>query len=314
MKLECITVNYRTEDLTLRVVRALVEALEGHDARITIVENGSGNSAAERLREGLQAISGSTPTTLIVSEVNGGFGAGNNLALRAALGRPDPPDVFYLINPDALPDPGSVAALLGFLERHPRAGVVGTGVRDLTGPHSSAFRFPTAPGEFEGRLRLGAVSRLLARWRIPLEPGGAARRVDWVSGSSCALRRAMLEEVGLFDESFFLYFEETDLCRRAAPFGWEVWTVPESEVLHEGAVATGLEDRTKRRPAFWFESRSRYLLKHDGWRGLVLANLAWVVGSLFFELRRRLTARPRIDPPRLLWDFVTKSWWSRAAR
>jgi hypothetical protein len=118
----------------------------------------------------------------------------------------------------------------------------------------------------------------------------------------------MLDDVGLFDEEFFLYFEETDLCRRARAVGWQVWTVPECQVHHEGAVVTGLDDLSRPRESYWFESRSRYFRKHEGRSGLLLANLAWLTGSLGFRARQLLTRRSSPNPPRLLRDFLRHSW------
>lgn len=308
MKLLCITVNFRTADLTLRLLGSLEKALEGLDASVTVVENGSGDGSDKKLRLGINALSGRLPVRLIESPVNLGFAGGNNLAIEAALEGPEAPDVFHLINPDAIVEPNALREMLDFFETHPDAGIAGSAVIDATGEfHSSAFRFPSPLGELEGTLRLGPVSRLLQRWRVPMEPNGQTRQVDWVSGSACALRRGMLETVGRFDEDFFLYFEETDLCKRAREAGFEVWTVPRSIVHHTGAVSTGFDDLTNRRPGYWFESRRHYLLKHHGLAGLWLANLGWLLGSLGFEVRRRLSGRPPVDPPRLVLDFLDHS-------
>lgn len=305
MKLLCVTVNYCTADLTLDLLRGLEEALTGLDATVTVVENGSDDDSEATLRKGITALSGRIPVRLLCSKTNLGFGGGNNLAIRAALSEPEPPDIIHLINPDAIPEPDALKTMLEFLEAHPDAGIAGSAVIDGTGEfHCSAFRFPSALGDLEGRLRLGIVSRLLGRWRIPMEPGGDPREVDWVSGSTCSLRRTMLEKIGLFDEAFFLYFEETDLCQRAKAAGFQVWTVPASIVHHTGAVVTGLDDLSRRRPAFWFESRRLYLRKHRGRIGLWTADLAWLLGSLLFGLRRLLTGRPPVDPPGLVTDFL----------
>ncbi len=308
MKLLCVTVNFRTPELTLRLLESLTEALDGLDAAITVVENHSGDHSEATLRRGIGALRGGAPVRLLCSDRNLGFGGGNNLAIRAALAEPELPDVIHLINPDAVPEPDALHNMLAFLESHPRVGVAGSAVIDGTGAlHSSAFRFPSPLGELEGRFRLGPVSRLLEPWRVPLTPGGVARPVDWVSGSSCALTREMLERIGLFDEGFFLYFEETDLCRRARAAGYEVWTVPESLVHHTGAVATGLNEHTSRRPPYWFASRRRYFRKHHGRWVAALADAAWLLGSLGFGAKRLLTREPQNEPPKLVSDFLRHS-------
>ena len=111
--------------------------------------------------------------------------------------------------------------------------------------------------------RIGLVSRLLRRSIVAPPPARVACRVDWLAGASMMIRRPVLDEAGLFDEAFFLYFEETDLCRRALAAGWSTWYVPESRVAHIGSASTGMK-RREPRPAYWFASRRHYLRKHDG--------------------------------------------------
>ncbi len=82
--------------------------------------------------------------------------------------------------------------------------------------HATAFRFPSIASEFESAIRFGPVSRLLKSRRVPMEHVDETQPVDWLAGASLMMRRTVLDEIGLFDETFFLYFEETDLCRRAA--------------------------------------------------------------------------------------------------
>jgi GT2 family glycosyltransferase len=119
------------------------------------------------------------------------------------------------------------------------------------------------------------------------------------------VRREVFERVGLFDEDFFLYFEEIDLCLRARQHGVATWYVHESRVRHEGGVATGVNDGTRRPvPRYWFASRRRFYAKHHGPVTLLAANLLFAIGYSSFRLRRRIQRKPDQDPPRLLGDFV----------
>ena len=128
--------------------------------------------------------------------------------------------------------------------------------------------------------------------------------MDWVAGASMVIRRDVLDEIGLFDEQFFLYFEETDLCLRAAKAGHPTYYVPESRVTHIGSASTGLKDLSKRLPTYWFESRRHYIGKHHGKKYLWGSNLAWAGGHTLWQVRRRLQRKPPADPPHLLADFL----------
>jgi GT2 family glycosyltransferase len=198
-----------------------------------------------------------------------------------------------------------VRELLDFVEGHPRVGIAGSYIHGPDGEtHITAFRFPTLASELEGTLRLGIVSRLLRRWIVAPPVPVEASRVDWLAGASMLIRREAFEAIGLLDETFFLYFEETDFCRRALNAGWPTWYIPSSRVTHIGSASTGIQDVSRRMPPYWFASRKRYFRKHHGTAYLWLANLLWILGFSAWRVRRALMRRPDPDPPRMLWDFV----------
>lgn len=302
-----VTVNYRTAELALRCLDALAGERASVELEALVVDNASGDGSAERLRAGLAA-RGYDWATMLESPVNGGFGAGNNLALRALLARPRPPDYVLLINPDAMVYPGAVAALVRFLDAHPSAGIAGPRTELGRGRTvGSAFHYPGILNGFDEGLHLGLVSRLLARWRLAPPARREPHRTDWLSGGCWLVRRTLLEQVGLFDEGFFLYFEEVDLARRAEARGFESWFVPEAGLLHECGASTGASgDRAleRRMPRYWFESRRRYFLKHHGRFGTFLADLAFASGNSLWNLRRWLQRAPRKEPIGFLGDFV----------
>jgi GT2 family glycosyltransferase len=118
------------------------------------------------------------------------------------------------------------------------------------------------------------------------------------------LRRDVLDSVGLFDEAFFLFYEEMDLCLRAHRAGWTTWYVHESHVRHAGAVSTGLRENGRRVPPYWYASRIHYFLKNHGRRHLWGANALFALGYAAWRVRRRLQRKPDVDPPHLLVDFL----------
>lgn len=304
-----VTVNYRTPDLALRALASLErERPQLGELRAVVVDNASGDGSAERIRGALEAGGMGTWATLQESPANGGFGAGNNLALRAALARPDPPDYFLLLNPDAALDPGALAILVEFLATHPRVGMAGPATEVGRGNlRGTAFRFPGILNSLDEGLHFGPVTRLLARWQLAPSPRAEAHSTDWLSGGCLLVRREMLQEVGLFDEAYFLYFEEVDLAWRAERAGWESWYVPAARILHEAGAATGASagrELERRMPRYWFESRRRYFQKNRGRVACLLADLAWAGGNALWNLRRWLARAPRQEPPGFWSDFV----------
>lgn len=301
--------NYRTADLALRAVGSLQrERNQVADLRAVVVDNASGDGSAPRLRAGLAEADLADWVRLVESPSNLGFGAGNNLALREALASSEPPDYVLLLNPDAALDPGALRTLVQFLADHPRAGMAGPGTEVGRGNlRGTAFRFPGILNSLDEGLHFGPLTRLLSRWQLAPPPRPEAHRADWLSGGCLLLKRELLLEVGLFDESYFLYFEEVDLAWRAAARGWESWFVPDARILHEAGASTGASagrELVRRMPPYWFESRRRYFLKNRGRLVCLLADLAWAGGNALWNLRRLLSRAPRKEPLRFWSDFV----------
>jgi GT2 family glycosyltransferase len=120
------------------------------------------------------------------------------------------------------------------------------------------------------------------------------------------IRRDVFVDAGFFDETFFLYFEETDFCRRARLCGWSTYYVRGSAVAHIGGASTGIKDSrsTRRMPAYWFDSRRHYFRKNHGDASLALSDLLFALGFSLWRLRRKLQNKPDDDPPLLLRDFI----------
>ncbi len=304
-----VTVNYRTPDRVVLCLGSLAEE-RGRlgELRAVVVDNASGDGSVDRIRAAIGGRGWQDWVRLVQSPVNGGFAAGNNLALREALGSDEPPDHFLLLNPDTAFDPGAVAELVSFLARHPRAGIAGPRTEIGRGHlRGTAFRFPGILNSLDEGLHFGPVTRLFSRWQLAPPPRGEPHATDWVSGGCMLVRREVLEQIGLFDEGYFLYFEEVDLCLRAARAGWPSWYVPSASIVHDAGAATGAtggRELGRRMPRYWFESRRRYFLKNRGRAVCLAADLAWAFGNALWNLRRALSGAPRKEPIRFWSDFV----------
>ncbi|MDU8926224.1 glycosyltransferase family 2 protein [Alisedimentitalea sp. MJ-SS2] len=293
-----IVLNYRTPEMTLGAVEAALREMQTLDGEIVIVDNDSGDGSHEALVAGV-AEKG-WDIRVLQSGRNGGFGAGNNFGIRAGMSDGSKPDYYYILNSDAFPDEGSICILLQYLEKHRDVGFAGSYIH---GPerdtHVTAFRFPSIQSEFEGSARFGPVTRMLADHVVPLPVPEQAQAVDWLAGASMMMRAEVLEEIGLFDETFFLYFEETDLCRRAKLAGWPTHYVRDSRVTHIGSVSTGMKE-WNRVPEYWFDSRWHYFVKNHGWLYAVLATFAHLTGGVIHRARVLLQRKDLGDPPGFL--------------
>lgn len=301
-----VVVNYRTPDLTLQAVAAALREMQGIAGEIVIVDNSSGDGSYETLLTQTSERGWSTDerVRVIRSASNGGFGAGNNLAIRSGFSDGGAPDYVYVLNSDAYPDPGAIRALIDYLQANPKVGLAGSYIHGPDGaPHVTAFRFPSMASEFEGAACTGVISRLLSRSIVPLPLPHRTLQVDWLAGASMMIRGDVLEEIGSFDEAYFLYFEETDLCRRASRAGWSTVYVRESSVTHIGSVSTGMKTWV-RTPSYWFDSRQRYFRKNHGSAYSGLATLAHAMGALLYRARVLLSNKPRVDPPFFLRDLI----------
>jgi len=307
-RLAVVIVNYRTAGLVEDCLRSLapeVASLPG--TRVVVVDNASGDGSAERLAEAVERAGYGGWVTLLALVENRGFSAGNNAGLRCLGSGAAGPDWVLLLNPDTVVHPGALQALLDCGEAGPRVGLVGARLEHPDGtPQSSTFRFHGLANQLDEALSLGLASRLLAPWALVLPPPPVSARVDWVSGACLLVRGALLDEVGGLDEGYFLYYEEVDLCLRAARAGWECHYQPASRVTHLVGRSTGVDpaQAVRRLPGYVLDSRRRYFLKNHGRAYAVLADLLWIAGHLAWRLRMRLLGRQERAVPGVLADFL----------
>jgi N-acetylglucosaminyl-diphospho-decaprenol L-rhamnosyltransferase len=296
-----VLLNWRTAEMTLKAAASAEVAMQGIAGGIVVVDNDSGDGSFETMSAALK----DRPRVRVVqSGHNGGFGAGNNVGIRLGLPGGARPDYVYILNSDAFPAPDAIRLLLDYLESHPTVGFAGSYIHGPDGePHVTCFRFPSVASEFEGAARTGPISRLLRHKRVAIGVPEATGPVDWLAGASMMMREAVIQKVGIFDESFFLYFEETDLCRRAAEAGWPTHFVKESRIEHIGSVSTGMKN-WKRTPGYWFDSRWLYFRKSGGTSRAVAATLAHVSGGLILRARRLVQPSLPSGPPQFLRDLT----------
>lgn len=308
-----VIVNYRTGPHVVECLRSLTaEVAALPDTRVTVVDNCSGDGSFELISRAIQSEGWSVWARAVEAPANGGFSYGNNYVLRPLLASGDGPGYYWLLNPDTTVRPGALSALKTFVQTHSRVGIAGSSMIGSDGhdwPY--AFRFPSFWSEMASGLRLSLVGRLLAR-HIVLRRMEQDRpqQVDWLPGASMLVRREVFESVGLMDEGYFLYFEETDFCLAASRKGWQTWYVPESRVHHIAGQSTGVtgdQALVKRRPQYWFDSRRRYWVKNHGRFYAALTDLAWALAYCTWRLRSLVMSTTSAYPPRYFSDLLRNS-------
>lgn len=286
-ELSIIIVNRNGRPVIARCLESLREAGRGRDWQTVVVDNASDDGSPD-------FIARSYPEAkLLRTGGNLGFSRANNLAWR----RTESPFLLFL-NPDTAVIGGAIDILLEEMRRRPRAGACGPRLIRDDGTFQVSFgRRVTFFRELARKSFLNAVrSRRLATLR-------GVRETDWVSGACLLARREALEQAGGFDEAFFLYFEDIDLCVRMGARGWKTYLVPAAKVLHLGGAATS------RFAASRYEYRRSQLLYYDrhasaASRFLLRAYLR--LNFLFLSAARRKGKGQAPGPPRLKDLLKTK--------
>lgn len=229
--LSIILVSRDTRDLTLRCLDAVAASLAGAGTmwEVLLVDNASGDGTVGAVRAACPDV------RIIESGANLGFGAGCNLGLRVAGGR-----AILFLNPDTEPVGDALPRLLAALWADPALGIVGPALRYPDGrPQGARRRFPTPLTAFlESTIvqQYWPQNRVLDRYYLADRPDDARQDVDWLYGACLLARRSALRSVGGFDEGYFMYSEELDLCARLRAAGWRIAYEPAATVVHhEGA-------------------------------------------------------------------------------
>lgn len=267
---DIVIVSYRCRDL-LHVCLSSIRRHAAHLARTFVVDNASEDGTVEMVRSEFPEVQ------LTVSENNLGFSAANNLAIESG----HAPYVLAL-NPDTRLTRGALDELVELMGAKPDVGMCGCRLEleDGTLDHAAKRSFPTvlgALGHFTGLGRRGNASNRLTQYRAPSVAAGPA---DAINGAFMLMRRSALDEVGLFDEGYWMYMEDLDLCYRFARAGWAVWYEPTVTVMHVKGASSGKYRKLRLNYAFHY-GMYRFYRKHYARDHKALVNVAVYAGITF---------------------------------
>ncbi len=285
MDLSVIIVNWNTRDLVMESLSSLYAVTGGFSIEVFVVDNGSSDGSVEAIRAAYPGV------ILVENNKNIGFARANNEALRRARGK-----YLLLLNTDVILQEHTVAALLEFMEKTPRAGIGGAQLLNPDGTKQNSFdNFPTLLSEglnkslFKKLFPKRFPSKRLT-FSLPLE-------VESVIGACMMVRREAVDEVGPMDEDYFLFMEETDWCFRMRERGWRVYLIPQARAVHlQGGTAGRVKAQAKieyyrSRYLFFKKNRSSFHVGVLGGMLLLKLSMSLLMHSIvclftFFQNRR----------------------------
>jgi N-acetylglucosaminyl-diphospho-decaprenol L-rhamnosyltransferase len=274
-----VVVNYNTGYLLDRLFSNLGAARGSLNVQVIVIDNVSHDNSVEILREKYPDV------TLIQNSTNVGFGRANNQSLPLILSR-----YVLLLNTDAFVSADTLAKTVSFMEANPKCGILGVKLVGETGELQPSCRyFPTPWNVF---LTKTGLNRFVRGTRLVDDMAwdhASIRECDWVPGCYYLVRRKLIEQIGLFDPRFFLYYEEVDHCRAARNGGWTVTFYPFTTVVHiggESAKSHGpLTGAGQQFSALQVESELLYFRKHHGRSGLLAHILLTICSDTYLAIK-----------------------------
>ncbi len=259
MKLSVVILCWNDLNVISDCIQSIIAGTHSTEYEIIVSDNGSSDGSSEFIRKNFP------PCRVVENGKNLRFALGNNVGIKASCG-----EYVLILNPDTIIHDGSLDRLIQFADRHPEAGAFGCRVLNPDGSYQiSARPFPTIRGEWIAATFLRPlaylanyfVSDTYTGWN-----GDTEREVDWQSGCCVMFRGDLLKQLGGFDEQFFYYYEEVDLCKRVRMAGRPILFTPNATITHLGGQST-------RRFKLAFEldkyiTRYRYFYKYYGRKGV----------------------------------------------
>jgi GT2 family glycosyltransferase len=252
-ELSICLVNWNTREDLEQALASMLNSEPGVSVEVVVLDNASEDGSVEMVRERFPSV------TVLEGEENVGFARGYNRAARGTEGRH-----LLMLNPDTIVRPGALERLVAFMDAHPRAGAAGPRLLNSDGSlQYSCRRFPRPLAAMFRNTVLGRLApgnRYTRDYLMRDWDHGEAREVDWISGAAMCIRREAWEEVGGFDEGYFMYAEDVDWCLRAREGGWGIWYVPEATIVHR--IGRSSDQRPTAMVVEFHRSMARFYREH----------------------------------------------------
>jgi len=273
MDVSVIIVNWNTKDILRDCLKSVCRQTTNIDYEIIVVDNASTDGSSELVKKRFPQV------ILLENCENIGFAAANNRGLSIAKGR-----YVLMLNSDTIMLENTIEKVSEFADGHPNAAVVGCRVLNVDQTlQSTCFMFPSLLNMLLETFYLNKLfpkNRLFGREMMSWWKRDDVREVDVVTGCFMLVRREAVEQVGVMDEQFFVYAEETDWCYRFKKAGWKSIFTPCAEIIHLGGASS-----SQRKPEMVLQLRGSILLFLKKHKGFWIHTLACLLVALFFLLR-----------------------------
>lgn len=258
-----IIVNWKVRDLLDQCLASIFAYQKNYILEIFVVDNASGDGSVEMVRKKYPTVN------LIPLEKNIGFGPANNLALKKSTA-----DYIFLLNPDTEITAGFFDIILDYAKNHPQLAVVGPRIINQDGSQQDSIRrFPDLLSQILILLKLKNVLHnniLLNRYLCKDFDYSQEQSVDQIMGAAMFIKREVFDKIGLFDEKFFIWFEEVDLCKRIIKAGLEIKYFPQAKIIHWGGKSFSKNHLIKKQIIF-NRSLLYYFIKHKAlWQTVII--------------------------------------------
>ena len=232
LDLSVIIVNYNTRDVTMKAVQSVLDNPGALEIEVIVVDNASKDGSVDALRAAFPQV------TVVDTGHNGGYAWGNNIGIQRARGR-----YLLVLNPDTQVDDGALESAVRYMEANPDVGILGTHVALENGVQQpTRFRHVSLANLFWNIFvpnRMIRKSPYFGDQRYASLPPDTVQDVDVVAGCFMMVPRDVIEKVGMMDDRFFMYSEESEWCWRVKQAGLKVRYNPDIKIMHYGAVSTG---------------------------------------------------------------------------
>lgn len=304
MKLSIIILCWNDLKVIGNCLQSIYANTHSTEFEIIVPDNGSSDGSVEFIRENYPGV------RVIENGANLRFAKANNVGIRASRG-----EYVLILNPDTLVHDGAIDTVVALADTHPEVGAFGCRVLNADGSYQACIRpFPSIRSEWIAALRLGVLGYLAealqpgvyVRWQ-----GDTQRTVGWLAGCFILCRADLLKRLGGFDEQFFYYHEDMDLCNRVWQEGYSILYTPAASITHLGGEST-----SKRFPRVGFAldaqvTHYRYFYKHFGrggvrqsrWITLLALSLRWLGYGLPQLLQPTEIRKARLELIRTLFEW-----------
>jgi len=266
-----IIVSYNTRAVLLDCLDSIYQWASSRAGEIIVIDNASTDGSAEAIAQRFSNV------LLLRNAANLGFAKANNQGIQKASGK-----YLLLLNPDTLFIEDAITSLLAFIEQRPEAGIAGCKILNRDGSlQPSYFLLPNLLSVLWTALfldRLAPLNQVNGKWILGRQPADSPSRVQRLLGAFLFARREALQQIGGFDEGFFLFSEEEDLCYRVLQQGWAIYYFPQTQIIHLGGQSAPKTD--PRAIVYANESKVRFFRKHHGAATQLLFRIIWFVAII----------------------------------